>query len=96
VNQAPKGIILLLGLNHKFCICCSLPPTNFLQTKERFVRSIRLQHWLLENPPEPLDDGDTGYIPKIYVPSDFVPPKIDSDNTELAMMTMFEEIEHAA
>jgi hypothetical protein len=47
-------------------------------------------------PPEPLNANDKGYIPKIYVPSDFAPPRIDGDNTELAMMIMFEEIEHTA
>jgi hypothetical protein len=30
LNQAPEGVLLLLGLSHKFCIRHSLPPTDFL------------------------------------------------------------------
>jgi hypothetical protein len=101
INKAPAGCGLLLGLTQKFCLERAQPPAHFQQSLQRFMRSVRLKRFLEENPPAgPQKAGDVLYIPGLYVPSTFTPPRLDENNpndtTELAIYTMYGKLEKIA
>jgi len=93
----PAGCLFLLGLGHKFCIESLQPPADFQQAMHHFKRDVQLKVWLTEHPPTALSNPeDTNYIPKLYIPSQWNPPKVKEGNLELAMMKMVNQIKQQA
>jgi len=62
-----------------------------------FKRDICQKVWQTEHPPTASSDPkDITYIPKLYAPSQWNPPKVKMGNIELAMMKMVNQIEEQA
>jgi len=80
----------LLGLGHKFCIQHPLQKNHLKNTYIKFINSMRLKYWLWSNNFNNEDDNEN-YIPKIYIPSGWTPPKASKD-TEIAVSNFLEEI----
>ena len=80
----PIGTKHLLGLGLKFCIERGTPNQKLLDGILRLRHSLRLREWLDRTHPF-RDDETSGYIPGLYVNSDWEPPDCTGD-TELALM----------
>ena len=89
----PPGVDSLLGLGHKFCIQSTRPKSTVKHAIFRFLRQVRLQHWLNHDPAALSTVAGNDYIPGLYVKSSWNPPRINDGNTELAMMAFANRIE---
>ena len=92
----PPGLITLLGLGHKYCIERTVPSTTFQEPIDRFLRQIRLRHWVLSNVPnfdENQQEGES-YIQNLYVPSTWRPPPVEDGNIECAALSFARKVEH--
>ena len=74
--EIPPAASQLLGLGSKFCIENQLPKQNMRKTFSRLTRSVQLKAWI-DDMKQKGKDIDSEYIPKLYMPSQFVPPIAD-------------------
>lgn len=84
----PAGARYLLGLGEKFCIERERPRGTdklYLQNMSRFARSIRIRDAMKDF------EGESDYIPGLYIPSPWNPGRADV-NIEFRLMTFADRI----
>ena len=86
--QPPTGLSALLGLGHKFCIERARPPSRCVDSMARLRRSVRLRHWINNNP----ESSPSEHIPGLHEPSQWEPPPIHEGNLELRLMDFASQI----
>lgn len=85
----PAGARYLLGLGEKFCIERGRPRGTdklYLQNMSRFARSIRIRDAMKDF------EGESDYIPGLYIPSPWNPGRADV-NIEFRLMIFADRFE---
>ena len=88
-SSVPPGVISFLGLGLKFCIKQPRPTNKLHKTFERLVNDVRRISYFKNHPPEEEEEGETTYIPELYIKSDWEAPKCDDKAIEKSL-TAFE------
>ena len=68
----PAGVGDILGLSLPFCLQSSRPNQDVSKTMSRLRRSVRLKAFFSNKEAE---EEDNNYIPKLHVPSKWLPPQ---------------------
>jgi hypothetical protein len=75
-KKLPCGADQLLGLSLKLCIQEKIPKPQVAKTVARLRRAVRLKAWLDLYSNEETDNRNDGdYIPGLYLPSTWSPPR---------------------
>jgi hypothetical protein len=74
-TDLPTGAQRLLGHSLKFCIAEQRPTPAIEATLQRMQCSIRIRHWIDNELPVDTDAANDNYIPTLYLPSNWNPPR---------------------